>query len=126
MRILNNSQWGLRITLIGPDGTVYDNDAISNEPLRAAQILYDYKRVDPKTGGDMTVNQPVVTVARQSLPVIPLNGEKWIIKMPLDPDQSVDAPLVDFVFTQTRAVEGGRSIGFIRFYPTRAVNNEGT
>lgn len=124
MRVLNQRQWGLPVILIGPDGTVYDTDAITEEPLKAVQILYDYKRIDPRTGGEMTVNEPIVVLARKSLSVIPANGEKWVIKMPMDPE--ADAELIDFTFTPTRALEGGRSIGFLRIYPQRAVNNGGT
>jgi len=122
MRVLNQGQWYMPVILIAPDGEIINKDKIiPTDPLRAVQILYDYKRVDPRTGGEMTVNLPVVVLARKSLTRIPLPGEKWVIKMPEDPDP--DGELVDFVFTPTRAPEGGRSVGFIRLYPQRAMND---
>lgn len=122
MRVLDQKDWYMPIILIAPDGEIIDKDKIDpTQGLRAVQILYDYKRVDPRTGGEMTVNQPVVVIARKSLTRIPLPGEKWVIKMPEDPDP--DGALIDFVFTATRAPEGGRSVGFIRLYPTRAMND---
>lgn len=118
MKKLNLKDWSLPVIFIAPDGTKYEIDAITGETLNAVQILYDYRREDPDSGPEIMVNEPVVVMARSSLARIPAEGETWIIKMPEDPNTT--ATLVDFILTETRAAEGGRSLGFIRFYPQKA------
>ena len=98
--------FGLPVTLIAPDGSIQDN--------LTGQVLYDTIKVNPETGEEMVVNNPVVSLRRSSLDRIPLPGEKWIVKIPVDP--STTATLEDFIIDQTRPPEGGRSIGFIRLY----------
>lgn len=122
VRTLNLADWPLPVVLIAPDGTRYDTDATSGEVLQAVQILYDYRRFNPSTGIDELINEPVVVMHRDSLAVIPAPGERWFIKFPLDPDPTIpEAEWGSFVLSPTRAPEGGRSLGFIRFYPSKAV-----
>jgi hypothetical protein len=116
-KALNQKDWGQLITLIDPTGNIINIDATTGDPLRALQILYDYRRVNPSTGGEMIVNEPVVILHRDSLIRVPQPGEKWIIKMPIDINSTV---IQDFIITPTRSPEGGRSIGFIRLYPQKA------
>ena len=115
-RVLNNRDWGQAIELVSPNGIVYKTDAVTGATLKAAQILYDYRRVNPDTGCEMTINEPVVVIHRDSLTRVPLPGEKWIIRIPLDANSAL---LVDYVLSPTRPPEGGRSIGFIRLYPQK-------
>ena len=102
--------FGLPVTLIAPDGSIQDD--------LVGQVLYDTVRINPETGEEMVVNNPVVVLRRSSLDRIPLPGEKWIVKIPVDP--SITATLEDFMIDETRPPEGGRSIGFIRLYLRRA------
>ena len=114
----NLKNWGLPIVLIDPDGNTYNTDAETDEQLMALQILYDYKRINPETGEEVTINEPIVTIALSSLSRIPQSGEKWIINMPADPSEVTQYET--FIHSSTRAVEGGRSLGFIRLYPQKA------
>lgn len=108
--------WGLPIILVDPDGVEYDKSA--NDPTAdlTGQILYDSTIFDPETGMNVIVSDAVATLRRSSLTRIPLAGEKWFAKIPETPDAS--APKVSHAME--RAPEGGKSIGFIRLYLSRA------
>jgi hypothetical protein len=120
-KILNNRDWGMPVILISPDGVTYDKDHVTGLQLKAAQILYDYTRVNPNTGEDILVNEPVVVIHRDSLARIPLPGENWIVKIPLNANSTT---LTDYILTASRSPEGGQSIGFIRLYPQLAEQAE--
>lgn len=112
--------YGLPIILIGPDGTIYDKSKNDTDQDLSGQILYDTTRVDPETGLDMIVHTPVVTLRRTSLKKIPQPGESWMVRIPEIPDP--DAPKT--LHKSERAPEDGKSIGFIRLYLTRAIQEQ--
>lgn len=109
--------FGLPVTLIAPDGAIQSKSANDITADLVGQVLYDTVRVNPDTGEEMVVNNPVVVLRRSSLDRIPIPGEKWIVKIPVDP--LTTAILEDFLIDETRPPEGGRSIGFIRLYLRR-------
>lgn len=111
-------EWSLPVILVGPDGKTY-NTSIHNDERLGGQVLYDIVRLSPDTGNDIVVNTPVVTLRRTSLERVPKAGEKWLVKIPIEPKES--APLADFILDQDRPPEGGGSIGFIRLYLRRVV-----
>lgn len=117
LKKMNIMDWGLKFKLIDPDGKRYDTDNETGEELKAVQILYDYRKIDPDTGGEVTVHEPVVIVALSSLARVPVAGERWFLQMPEVPSES--APLANFVLTEARAPEGGGSLGLIRLYPQK-------
>lgn len=113
------SQWGLPVELIDPDGVkIITNNA--GEPL-TGQVMYESIVINPDTGEEIVVANPVVTLRRSSLPRIPAAGEKWLVRIPVDPTDG--APLADFIFDATRAPGGSRSIGYIKLYLRRAQQN---
>ena len=93
-------------------------DPLNPHPL-TGKVLYTTTKIDPNTGEEIVVNKPVITLRRSSLERIPQDGENWHVKAPRDP--SLTADLQDYVFTPNSASQGGRSIGFIRLYPSKAV-----
>lgn len=115
----SENQFGLPIVLIDPDGNKIDQSIHGGALL--GQVLYETVSVNPDTGEEMTVNNPVVTLRRSSLVRVPEPGEKWLVKIPVDP--TADAPVEDFIFDPTRAPSGSRSIGFITLYLRRAVQS---
>jgi hypothetical protein len=108
--------WGIAVELIDPetgvDQTQSANDATK---LLSGQVLYDTRDFDPQTGADIIVHKPVVTLRRTSLDAIPERG--WIVRLPLTPLDG--APLVSY--SLERVAEDGGSIGFIRLYCGRLV-----
>ena len=62
-------------------------------------------------------NKPVVSLRRTSLARVPVPGEKWIVRIPIDP--SPTAELQDYQFDRSRSPEGGRTLGLIRLYLTK-------
>ena len=102
-------RWSMEVDLTGPDGVI-------QEGLKA-QVLYDRTEQNPTTGQEVIVNQPVVTLRYSSLTTVPKSSENWLVRMPVSP--VAGAAKEDFVLDAARAVEGGRSIGFIRLYPKR-------
>lgn len=102
--------WGIEVDLTGPDG--------EKQLGLKGQVLYDRTEQNPATGQEVFVNEPVVVLRYSSLNPAPKTNEVWQIRMPVSPE--VGAPKGDFVLDKGRAVEGGRSIGFIRLYPKKA------
>lgn len=100
--------FGQAIDLISPDGelqTVY------------GQVLYD-STVTDEMGIQTIVHKPVVTVRRSSLTRVPLPTDRprWGCRIPETP--RVGSDKVTFIVENPH--EGGGSIGFMRFYLTRA------
>jgi hypothetical protein len=104
----NPDDYGLPVILVSPDG-------VTQEVY--GQVLYDTKRIDPETGLDMIVPQPVVTVRRSSLTRIPLAREKWAVRIPMTPEYAAAMT----THSIERAPEDGKSIGFVRLYLTKAI-----
>ena len=102
-------QWAIEVDLIGPDG--------KKQLGLKAQVLYDRIEQNPATGQPVFVNEPVVVLRYSSLDPAPQSKEKWLIRMPVSPVEG--AAKEDFALDQSRTIEGGRSIGFIRVYPKR-------
>lgn len=109
MTLEDPSGFGLPVILVAPDGAEYG-------PYYG-QILYSTKRIDPMTGIETVVKDPIVTLRRSSLARIPLASEKnqWVIRIPVTPSVSADK----VSFGLGRPVEDGGSIGFIRLYLTK-------
>ena len=101
--------WAIEVDLIGPTG-------VKQLGLKG-QVLYDRTEQNPTTGQPVIVNEPVVVLRHSSLTAVPKSNEKWLIRMPVSPVEG--AAKEDFVLDPSRAIEGGRSIGFIRLYPKR-------
>lgn len=96
---------GDRVDLITPDG-------VRVTGLRG-QVRHDISRINPENAERMTVDTPVVTLRRSSLPRVPRAGENWIVTIPEIPGGE---PTVQHVLSPDRPPEGGQSIGFIRLY----------
>ncbi len=107
---------GLPVILISPDGVEQTKSINYPDNDLSGQILYDTTVFDPESGMNVIVSIPVVTLRRSSLARVPVAGEDWFVKIPETPDAS--APKVSHVLE--RAPQGGKSIGFIRLYLTRA------
>jgi len=112
-------EYGLPVVLVAPDGTVYDTSANDPTQTLSGQILYDTKRLDPESGLDILVHQPVVTLRRSSLARVPAAGEKWMVRIPETPNPSA----TKVTHSIERAPEDGQSIGFVRLYLTKAIQS---
>jgi hypothetical protein len=105
--------FGLPVELITPNAAIINTRQADSSPL-VGQVLYNSKDVDVDTGLQIVVNRPVVTLRRSSLSRIPIAGEKWIVKIPINPSET--DTLIPFVLDESRPPEGGQSIGFIKLY----------
>jgi len=110
--------FSLPVILVDPDGVTHDAVGDGDIPL-TGQVLYDTVVEDPVTGGRVVINEPIVVLRRSSLTRVPVAGEKWSVKIPIDP--STTGTLVTHMIDPTKSPEGGRSIGFIRLYLKKAV-----
>lgn len=104
--------WSFSIELTSPDGEVNSYKG---------QILYDVVRTDPVTGDPVILNDPIVVLRKSSLSRVPIAGERWYVRIPVEP--SVTAPLNNFIIDSTKPPEGGGSLGFIRLYLTKAIQS---
>lgn len=102
------TDFGLPVDLTDPDGA---------QQTVNGQILSAIVRNNPDTGEPVIVNNPVVVLRRSTLNRVPVAGEKWHIRMAIDPSRT--AVKQDFVLDPARSPEGGQSIGFIRLYVHR-------
>lgn len=101
--------FGLPVELTGPDGLTQSV---------TGQVLFDHRELNPDTGEEIVIAEPVVTLRRASLSRIPQPGETWFVKIPQTP--STSATLAPYVINRDRPPEGGGSIGFIRLYLQKA------
>lgn len=109
--------YGKPVILISPDGERIDTNQNTGEPL-TGQVLYDTVRMDADSGADVITEEPIITLRRSSLSRVPKSGELWFIQIPGSPLEG--APLVNYQLDKSKAIQGGRSIGFIRLYPKKA------
>lgn len=98
-------EWGLPVILIGPE------DSGETQEVKG-QILYDTVEENPETGGTVMIHNPVVTIRRSSLNPVPEPGDRWAVRIPIEPRE--DAPKRTFVLDHPS--QEGASIGFIRLY----------
>jgi hypothetical protein len=109
--------FALPVVLIGPGAESGVEPAGQTQSV-TGQVLYDRRVLNPDTGDEMVIPEPVVSLRRSSLDPVPQPGEKWIVQIPTTPSST--AELETFVVNFDRAPEGGASIGFIRLYLQRA------
>lgn len=126
--IVTERQWGLLVRLTDPDGAIYDRSADKDDPLRTLQTLNDFKRLNPETGEEVLIIDPVVSIRLDALARKPQSGENWHVKVQIEPldislDMDFDAAIllhpdsfVDYMIDPSKATEGGNSIGFTRLY----------
>ena len=106
--------FGLPVELKDPDGVTYTVSANDPESLLSGQVLWDHVEENLDTGAPVVVPRPVLVLRRSSLSRIPANGELWAVFIPETPN--VDATKKMFLLSDP--LEGGRSVGIIRFYLT--------
>lgn len=115
-------EFGLPVIITSPDGVKQEFSENSANPLSpdilSGQILYSYVAVNPDTGEEVIVNNPVVSLRRSSLVRVPVAGETWVFEIPVTP--SVAATKVPFIMDATRSPENDDSIGYIRYFLTKA------
>lgn len=107
-------EFGADVTLTDPDGTTYNKNANDLTKNLRAKIRYRTQSVDPETGEPVIIHRPVVTLRITSLTRVPVDGENWLIQMPISPVSG--ALLKNLLFTPDRAIEDGIDMGFIKMY----------
>lgn len=115
-------EFALPVILTDPDGVKYDESQNSADPADpdalSGQILYSFVSVNPETGEEIVVNNPIVSIRRSSMLRVPVAGEKWVFEIPVTPSRTAAKEL--FVLDDKRVPENDDSIGFIRYYLTKA------
>lgn len=103
----NPDEWGLPVILV--DGSTGAKQTVEG------QILYDTVKINPDTGAEIIVHDPIVTLRRSTLSPVPASGEDWSVEIPITPSRTGATEL----FLMDRADEGGNSLGIIRLYLTK-------
>jgi hypothetical protein len=112
----STKDWGLPVEIINLQGVKQTLSANDNtKTLKALQILYDTRTVDPGTGLDVVAKKPIVVMRITDLDAVPARG--WAVRIPVTPIEN--ASLVTHWIE--RASEDGASIGFIRLYCGKVV-----
>jgi hypothetical protein len=83
-------------TGIAQEFSANDPDAPRTIPL-AGRVTYARFEFSSDTGMPMRVDNPIVTLRKSSLDVIPKAGENWVVKIPEEP--RVDAPKKSFMMS---------------------------
>ncbi len=118
--IESENDWGLPVVLIDPDGITHNIKKGTTTRL-SGQVLYNRVEFNPDTGEEMVIPDPIVTLRMASLDRVPANGEKWIVKIPIEPDP--EAALIDYAISPSKAMEFNRSFGFVRIYLSKVVQS---
>ena len=108
--------FGLPVELIAPDGTEIKTNEVGG--TLKGQILYDTEEIDPNTGELIVVKETRVSLRISALSRVPLSGETWGVKIPLDP--ALPDILTTVIMNTDKAREGGQSMGFITLFPKDA------
>lgn len=103
--------FGLPAELTDPDGVEYTNN--NRGTTLKGQLLFDSVEVDPDTGEVMAVEKPIAVFRRASLTRVPKDGERWAVKMPLQPSETANKTTLVFDGSQA-LLTGGKSLGIIR------------
>lgn len=82
---INESRFGVPFTARRPDGSLQTLDAVTGEPLRTMQIVYNTVRQDTVNGEDVVAPDPNITIHATSLDPVPNAGENWIFTIPVSP-----------------------------------------
>lgn len=114
LKITLEGEWGSPVTLIGPDGAEYDT-ANDGEPLKG-QVLGNSVQTDPSNGFPVIGNNPVVTLRISNLPVVPVSGQIWSVRMALLPVEN--APIITYL--AQKAFETNHALGIIKLKLTVA------
>ena len=96
----------------GATGTKYTLNT-DGDPL-GGQVLNDSIKINPATGEEVLVKNPVVTLRRSTLIKVPVAGEVWSVEIPISPDPLAEKKL--YTIGAMRASDDGESIGYIRLY----------
>ena len=111
------SDFGLHVELIAPDGEIITDSVNDLLPLMA-QVMYDTMTQDVSTGLDVVVKKPNVTLRKSSLSRFPTLTDytSWFVRIPTS---VIDSTLI--TYNLGRAPEGGESHGFIRLFLDKAI-----
>jgi hypothetical protein len=105
LAITLRGDFALPVTLIAPDGTIYEVEG---------QVLYN--SIDEN---QLVSNTPVVVLQISNLTDVPVAGENWAVRIPQNPDE--DETQVTYVLDKPPV--HCRSIGFIKLYLTKVVQS---
>lgn len=100
------------ITLISPNGA---------KQIVKGRVRWSQPRTNLQTGEVVNVPDPVVTIRKSSLSVIPAEGENWAVIIPDGPRS--DAAPITMLLDKTRTLDGGKTLGMITL---RLVNTKQT
>lgn len=79
---VNKSVWGMVFRAWDPSGKLHETDALTGEPLKFKQVIYNSVRVDLETGEDIIDPTPNFTIDTQCLNPLPKAGEDWLFELP--------------------------------------------
>ncbi len=109
--------YGLPVILITPDGIEIETNT-DGDQLKG-QVLYDRDTLDPENGDLISFGETRVTLRKTALSRVPVNGETWYCKIPVNP--AFPAVMTDKCLVEgTKAITDGQSMGFITLKPVTA------
>lgn len=112
LKLSIEGNFGLPVELIAPDGTEITKNEVG-ETLKG-QILYDSDGIDPETGNLIVVKETTVSLRITALSRVPVPGEKWAVKIPVNP--AFPTVLTQFLIDSDEAITTGQSMGFIKLH----------
>lgn len=114
----SSSGFGLPVELTAPNGDEQIFKKNSTTELLTGQILYETVLIDPQTGAQKIIPNPNVSLRITSLDIVPKAGEKWFVRIPIDPSRTAEK--FSFVSSGDRDPDTMRSIGYITLYLQKA------
>lgn len=107
-------RFGMPTELLSPFTGNWITTTADDGILLQSEVLYDTEKIDPETGDLIVVGKTQVSFARIELDRIPAAGEKWSIRIPLNP--AFPTVLSTFMIDAGRAPEDGQTIGYVKYY----------
>ncbi len=104
--------FGLPVELITPDGQIINKNEVGDD--LKGQVLYDKDGIDPESGDLAVVKETTVSLRITALSRVPLAGEIWQVKIPINP--AFPDVLGDFLINSDKSPITGQSMGFIKLF----------
>lgn len=102
---LSGGRFSLPVELIDDEAVLYSVNG---------SILYDTVGIDPDSGAEILIDNPVVVLSKQDLVRVPQQGEKWVVRIPTEP--KVSGIKESFMLSPESPLAGGGSLDYITLF----------
>ncbi|GHU93294.1 hypothetical protein FACS189479_04450 [Spirochaetia bacterium] len=103
-------EFKIPVQMIDPEGNRYDT-GLDGKAI-GGMVHWSRTSVNPENGLEVVMDEPIVYLRRSVLPRIPVSGEKWMVKIPVDPTEYAEWEW--YALDDQAATREGQSLGLIK------------